>query len=54
MHFDYAHDNSPSIDRLIPSNGYVKNNCCIISNKVHRMKQENSIEDLEKILKYLK
>lgn len=54
MHTEYAQDNSPSIDRLIPSKGYVKGNCFIISYKANRMKQENSLEDLEKIIKYIK
>lgn len=54
MHVDYARDDSPSIDRLVPGKGYVKGNCFIISYKANRMKQENSLEDLEKIIKYIK
>lgn len=53
MHSDYARDNSPSIDRLIPNKGYIKGNCFIISYKANRMKQDNSLEDLEKIVKYI-
>jgi hypothetical protein len=54
MHSGYARDNSPSIDRLIPNKGYVKGNCFIISYKANRMKQDNTLEDLEKIVKYIK
>jgi hypothetical protein len=32
--------NSPSVDRLIPSLGYVKENVCIISHKANSMKQD--------------
>lgn len=54
QHIDFARDDSPSIDRLIPSKGYVKGNCFIISYKANRMKQDNTLEDLEKIVKYIK
>ena len=32
--------NSPSIDRIIPSLGYVRGNVCIISHKANSMKQD--------------
>lgn len=54
MNTGYARDNSPSVDRLIPKLGYTKGNCFIISYKANRMKQENTLEDLEKIIKYIK
>ena len=54
MHSGYAQDSSPSIDRVIPSKGYVKGNCFIISYKANRMKQDNTLDDLEKIVKYIK
>lgn len=50
----FAKDNSPSIDRIDPSKGYVKGNCCVISYKANRMKQENTLEDLLKIINYIK
>jgi hypothetical protein len=49
-----AHDASPSLDRIVPSKGYVKGNCFIISSKANRMKQENTLEDLQKIIAYIK
>ena len=49
-----VHDASPSLDRIIPEKGYVKDNCFIISSKANRMKQENTLESLEKIISYIK
>ncbi len=49
-----VHDGSPSLDRLIPSRGYVSGNVCIISSKANRMKQDNTLEDLLKLVNYLK
>lgn len=49
-----VHDASPSLDRIIPEKGYVKGNCFIISSKANRMKQENTLESLEKIINYIK
>jgi hypothetical protein len=49
-----VHDASPSLDRIVPDEGYVKGNCFIISAKANRMKQENTLETLEKIVSYIK
>jgi hypothetical protein len=49
-----VHDASPSLDRIVPEKGYVKGNCFIISSKANRMKQENTLETLEKIISYIK
>lgn len=49
-----VHDASPSVDRIVPSKGYTKGNCFIISSKANRMKQENTLEDFEKIMNYIK
>ncbi len=48
-----VHDASPSLDRVIPSLGYVKGNCFVISAKANRMKQENTLEDFLKIIQYI-
>lgn len=48
------HDASPSLDRIVPEKGYIKGNCFIISSKANRMKQENTLESLEKIILYIK
>lgn len=49
-----VHDASPSLDRIVPEKGYIKGNCFIISSKANRMKQENTLESLEKIVSYIK
>jgi len=46
-------DNSPSIDRLIPKLGYVKNNIKIISKRANELKSNASIYEIESIIKYL-
>jgi hypothetical protein len=47
-------DNSPSIDRLVPELGYTKENIRIISYRANTIKNSASIEEIEKILMYLK
>jgi len=44
---------SPSLDRIIPENGYVKNNIIVISMKANAMKYNATIEELEKFSKNL-
>lgn len=43
------HDDSPSIDRLIPELGYVKNNIIIVSMKANRIRNNSTIEELNKV-----
>lgn len=47
-------DTTPSIDRLIPDLGYVLSNVRIVSHRANRLKQDATVEELEKILLYLK
>lgn len=47
-------DNTPSLDRKIPSQGYVKGNVFIISWRANRLKNDATLEELEAIVKYLK
>lgn len=47
-------DNSPSIDRLDSSKGYVRGNVYIISMKANRIKNDATVEDLEKVLDYMR
>lgn len=47
-------DNSPTVDRLIPSLGYTKQNTWVISMRANRLKQDASIQELEMILYGLK
>lgn len=50
----YAQHNSISLDRVIPELGYVKGNVAIISYRANTIKGDSSIEDLEKVLVWLK
>ena len=47
-------DNSPSIDRLIPSLGYTKGNVKIVSWRANRIKSDASVHELSKVLNYIK
>lgn len=45
---------TPQLDRVIPELGYTKGNVRIISGLANRRKQDSHIEDLEKIIGYIK
>ncbi len=47
-------DNSPSLDRVDPRRGYVKDNVRVISHRGNRWKSEMTIEEVEKLLEYMK
>jgi hypothetical protein len=46
-------DASPSLDRIKPELGYIKNNIKVISNRANRIKSNGTIEEHQKIIKYL-
>jgi hypothetical protein len=56
--FGYKNDNkinknyAPSLDRIVPSKGYVKGNVMIICDLMNRMKQDSSFDDMEKLFKF--
>lgn len=47
-----SRDNSPSLDKIVPDQGYVVGNVTIVSLKANRMKNNGSIEDLKKVLEF--
>lgn len=48
------HPNSPSLDRIDTSKGYVKGNVWVISWRANKIKADASLEELEKIVAALK
>lgn len=46
--------NSPSLDKIIPALGYVPGNVQVISMRANRIKYDATLEDLEKIVAYIK
>lgn len=46
--------NSPSVDRIDSTKGYIKGNIVVTSNRANFLKKDASIEELEKILDFYK
>jgi len=46
--------NSPSVDRKVPALGYVAGNMRIISNRANMIKNNASVEEVQKVLEYMK
>lgn len=49
-----SNDNSPSIDRVNNTKGYIKGNVLIVSNKANTIKNNASIEELGKVYEFYK
>lgn len=47
-------DNSPSLDRIDNSKGYVEGNVIVISHRANTLKRNSTIEELEKIVNFYK
>lgn len=48
----FSSHNSPSLDRIVPSKGYVKGNVIIISTLANRIKQDATPEQIMKVGKF--
>ena len=48
------HDDSPSLDKIIPESGYIRGNVRVISSKADRIKSNTTIEEPELLVKNLK
>ena len=47
-------DNSPSLDRQNPRRGYVPGNVAVISFRANRIKNDATVQELEKLLRWMK
>lgn len=50
----YSKFNSPSLDRIFPEKGYVKDNIIVISLKANQIKNCSTIEELEQVYNFYK
>jgi hypothetical protein len=48
------HDASPTLDRIIPDLGYVPSNVRVISMRANRIKADATLEELERVVRYVK
>lgn len=51
---DKITDDTPSLDRLVPSMGYVKGNVTFMSYKANRMKNNGTLQELEMLVTWLR
>lgn len=49
---DRATDTSPSVDRIVPNLGYIPGNIHVISYRANRIKNDSTLEELQKIVSY--
>lgn len=49
---DIQQDNSITLDRLVPELGYVKENVIVISAKANRIKNDATIEDVQRVVDF--
>ncbi len=45
-------DNSPSIDRIIPSRGYTKRNVVVVSFRANRIKNDSTMREMRRIVEF--
>jgi hypothetical protein len=47
-------DNSPSLDRIVPEKGYVRDNVLVVSYRANRIKNDATISELQQIAAFYK
>ena len=47
-------DHSPTLDKINPSGGYIKDNIRVLSHKGNRWKSDMTISDVERLLAYMR
>lgn len=47
-----THDNSPSLDRIVPELGYVKGNVMVVSHKANRIKNNAKTYELKRVYEF--
>lgn len=50
--FTCRSDNTPSVDRVDPSRGYVKGNCIVISWRANRLKSDATLNELQRMAQF--
>lgn len=50
--FDHNDDASPSLDRIVPTKGYVKGNVIVISLRANRLKSNATLDELQRLAKF--
>jgi hypothetical protein len=48
-----GNENSPSLDRIIPTSGYVRGNIQVISHRANRLKNDATFEEIEKLYNWM-
>jgi hypothetical protein len=46
-------DNSPTLDRIDNTKGYVKGNVCVISHRANQIKSNGTVEEHKKVIQYI-
>ena len=50
----FSKDDSPSLDKIVPENGYVKGNILVISMKANQIKTNASLKELGAVYNFYK
>lgn len=51
---DNGRGNSPSLDRIVPENGYVEGNVVFISNRANQIKSDATADEVQRVATFLR